>query len=106
MADSDNHRIQAFTANGEYIRQFGKKGNVKGELNDPRGIARDSNDTVYVSEWYNDRISIFTREGQFLRSFGTQGQEPGQFISPSGITISSNGHIYISDFSNDRVQKF
>ena len=106
VADTDNHRVQVFTANGEYIRQFGKKGSGEGELNEPTGIAIDTNDILYVSEWSNHRISIFTREGHFLRSFGSRGEGPGQFNCPSGITVSNNGVIYISDFNNDLVQVF
>ena len=100
----DNHRIQVFTANGEYISQFGKKGSGEGELNAPMGMAIDTNDLVYVSEWNNHRISIFTREGHFLRSFGSHGQGPGQFNNPTGITVSNNGVTYICDFNNQRVQ--
>ena len=105
MTNTENHRVQVFTANGEYIRQFGKKGNGEGELDTPLGITIDSNDIVYVSERGNHRISIFTREGQFLRSFGAKGEGPGQFNVPCEI-LSSNGFLYVSDIENDRVQVF
>ena len=86
--------------------QFGKRGSGKGQLKEPKGIAIDSNDIIYVSECGNNRISIFTREGQFLRLFGTCGQEPGQFNNPTRITISTNGALYVSDSENSRVQVF
>ena len=104
VADQNNHRIQVFTANGEYIRQFGKKGN-EGKFKKPTGVVIDSNDIVYVSERGNHRISIFTREGQFLRSFGTQGEGPGEFDGPREI-VSNNGFLYVSDGGNSRVQVF
>ena len=100
---SDSYSVQVFTAEGEYIRQFGNKGSGEGELNEPKGIAIDSNDIVYISEWKN-RISVFTCGGQFLRSFGSQGDKPGQFRDPTGIVVI-NGAIYVSD-DNDRVQVF
>ena len=88
------------------LDKFGKEGSGEGELNEPIGIAIDTTDILYVSEWNNCRISIFTREGHFLRSFGSRGEGPGQFKCPSGIIVSNNGVIYISDWNNDRVQVF
>ena len=99
VADSWNNTVQVFTADGEYIRQFEKRGSKK------NGIAIDSNDLVYVSDSDNT-ISIFTKEGHFLRSFGTEGKEPGQFNGPAGIYVSKNGVIYVCDGNNDRIQVF
>ena len=68
MADAGNHRIIRIHNKWRVyiIRQFGKKGKGKGELNGPKGIAIDSNDIVYVSECGNHRISIFTKEGEAI----------------------------------------
>ena len=41
VADSGNHYIQVFTAEGEYLRQFEKKGSDNGELNWPSNITID-----------------------------------------------------------------
>ena len=41
-----NHRIQVFTVDGVYLRQFGKKGKGEGELNEPVSIAIDSYNAV------------------------------------------------------------
>ncbi|CAI7992656.1 E3 ubiquitin-protein ligase TRIM71, partial [Geodia barretti] len=99
IADTLNHRVQVFTADGEYIRQFEKRGSGK------NGIAMDSSNIVYVSDSANN-ISVFTKEGHFLTSFGTQGNGPGQFNRPTGITISRNGVVYVCDCNNGRIQLF
>ena len=67
-----NHRIQVFTVDGVYLRQFGKKGKGEGELNEPVSIAIDSYNVVYVGEWKNNRISVFYY-GEFIKSFGRGG---------------------------------
>ena len=46
VADTENHRIQVFTADGDYLRQFGRKGKSRGELDQPKGIAINCNDIV------------------------------------------------------------
>ena len=106
VADSWNHCIQVFTAEGEYLRQFGKKGSGNGELNWPSSITIDSDNVVYVTEYWNHRVSVFTCEGKFLTSFGTKGSGPGQFSHPSGIVVDMNGVVYVSDTVYNGLQLF
>ena len=104
VADCSNHRIQVFIAEGEYLRQFGKKGSGNGELAFASSISIDSDDVVYVTEYDNHRVSMFTREGKFLTSFGTKGSGPGQFNVPTGVAVDKNGVVYVSDRGNSRLQ--
>ena len=96
--------MQVFTAEGKFLRKFGKKGSSDGELDFPSSVSIDSDDIVYVSESSNHRVSMFTSEGQFLRSFGTKGGGPGQFIIPHGIAVDKDGLVYVSDYNNNRIQ--
>ncbi len=56
MADSGNHRIQVFTAEGKFLRMFGREGAGSGELDWPHGVAVDASGFVYVSEYSNHRL--------------------------------------------------
>ena len=72
--DGGNHRIQVFTADGQFLRKFGNlKSNCNGELDWPASISIDSEDMVYVTEHNNHRVSVFTSEGKSVSSFGTEG---------------------------------
>ena len=107
IADSASHRIQVFTAEGEFLRTFGKKGEGNGELDWPSSISVDrNNNLVYVTERDNHRVSVFTSQGKFLTSFGAKGSGPGQFSGPRGITVDKNGVVYVSDGVNNRLQLF
>ena len=106
VTDTHNHQVQVFTAEGEFMRKFGKRGNGNGELYFPAGISIDSDNVVYIAEWSNHRVSVFTSEGRFLTSFGTEGSGPGQFKNPCGITVDKNGVVYVSDHNNNRLQLF
>ena len=106
VADGAGCCIQVFTAGGNFVRKFGKKGSGDGELNFPSSVSIDSDDIVYVTEFNNHRVSMFTSEGQFLRSFGTYGKGPGQFEHPSGITVDRDRLVYVSDYTNHRIQIF
>ena len=109
VADGAGYCIQVFTSEGKFLRKFGKKGSGGGgELNLPSSVSIDSDDIVYVTEYYinNHRVSMFTSEGQFLRSFGTKGEGPGQFYCPAGIVVDRDGLVYVCDTDNNRIQIF
>ena len=107
VTDTQSHHIQVFTAEGQFLRKFWKKGSGNGELNTPAGISIDSDNVVYVADCWNHRVSVFTSMGKFLTSFGTKGSEPGQFnLGPRGITVDKNGVVYVSDTDNNRLQIF
>ena len=61
----------------------------------PSGIAIDSDDVVYIADYYNHCVSVFTSKSAFLTSFGTKGNQKGQFIYPFGIAVDKDGFIYV-----------
>lgn len=59
-------RVAKFTAEGEYILQWGKRGNGPGEFELPHNLVIDAQGRVYVTDRDNQRIQIFDSEGKFL----------------------------------------
>ncbi|MEZ0395162.1 MAG: flippase activity-associated protein Agl23 [Anaerolineales bacterium] len=110
VADTWNHRIQVFTAEGVFITQWGQPG--FGQSSDPygywgpRGIAVDSLGRVYVVDTGNKRVLVYDENGAFLSTFGSGGTLAGQFNEPVGIAIDSAGQVYIADTWNQRIQIF
>ena len=88
MADTENQRIQVFTAEGKFLRMFGRCGRGKGELDTPISIAVHDG-LLYVGEGRNGRVSVFTLEGQFVTSFRSKGLGPGQVHWPCGLAVDS-----------------
>jgi tripartite motif-containing protein 2/3/tripartite motif-containing protein 71 len=76
---------------------FGRRGQGRGELVRPIGVAIDTSDMVYVSEWGNYHVSMFTSEGQFVMMFGRRGEGPGEFEVPRGLAVDSSGVVYVCD---------
>ncbi len=103
VADCGNHRIQVFTAEGEFLKFFKMRTDF-GEV--PGGISIDCNDLVYITEWDNHCVSVFTSQDQFVTSFGRIGEGAGEFNRPIGITVDRSGVVYVCDSDNDRVQVF
>ncbi len=95
---ANDHRIQVFTAEGKFLRMFGRHGHGRGELNWPFSITIDTSDRIYVGD-LNHRISVFTSEGHFITSFGgNKGEGPGEFKCPRGL---ASGVVFVCDSYNN-----
>ncbi len=46
VADNGNNRIQVFTAEGEFLKMFGRYGWGRGDLGSPVGVAVDASGMV------------------------------------------------------------
>lgn len=106
VADTNNNRIQKFTAAGVFLAQWGTYGPGNGQFDQPWAIAVDADDNVYVTEHNNHRVQRFSATGTFLTTWGTRGTGNGQFDSPFGIAVDGDGNVYVSEYGNSRVQKF
>ena len=114
VADSGNHRIQHFSADGTLIRAFGSFGDLAegtsplGKLNEPWGIAVSENGDVFVSDTWNHRIQKFSAEGKPIASWGIFGTQEitGALYGPRGITIDENGRVFVADTGNERILIF
>jgi sugar lactone lactonase YvrE len=85
-----NNRIVHFSADGRFIKAFGRKGSGPGELSEPHTIAMDSRGRLFVGDRENNRIQLFSQEGEFL-------DEWRQFGRPSGIFITPDDILYVAD---------
>jgi len=112
VVDTDNHRVQVFDSQGNFVRQWGSQGEADGQFKEPWGIAVDAEGNVYVADTWNHRIQVFDSNGKFLRKWGffatTGGElgEPGAFWGPRAIAIDAEGNLYVADTGNKRIQKF
>lgn len=106
ICDRENFRVQVFSLDGEYRRQwhchhavavYAGKGDDKnlyvaeqGPPNLQRGVANLGN-----------RVTVYTREGEVVTRIGNQhfGEHPDQFLWPHAVTVDSQGSIYVADVS-------
>ena len=105
VADSCNHRIQIFAADGKFLREFGRAGSKLGELSYPYDVAVDAAGNIFVCEFGNSRIQIFDANCKPVEIIGRAGGEPGQFNNPWAIALDLHGNLYVADALNHRLQK-
>ena len=61
VADFFNHRIQKFTADGQFLVAFGDHGSAPAQLDRPTDVAVEDEGNVYVVDFGNDRVQVFGR---------------------------------------------
>ena len=102
VADTGNHRIQIFLADGTHLRSFGSRGSQQGQFSCPRGKTFYNNNII-VSDTYNNRIQIFDDQGHYLDQFGEKGNLKHQLDWPSGLSIDSDGNIIVADINSIKI---
>jgi DNA-binding beta-propeller fold protein YncE len=102
----ENDRIQVFTPEGKWLRQWGGHGYEPGEFLRPRALAIDDRDRIYVADSTNHRIQVFDTQGNLLKIWGEKGDGPGQLSYPFDLAIGPDKCLYVVEFGNHRVQKF
>ena len=59
VADQFNHRIQVFTADGQFLGSWGKAGDAAGQFDRPSDVAFDDFGRVYIADFGNARVQVF-----------------------------------------------
>ena len=98
IADSNNHRVQVFSGNGEHLFMFSEK------MKEPAGICIFQN-KVFVTQLSGNCINMYELEGKLIKSVGSKGNGEAQFNRPFGLDVSDiNNNIYVCDLDNHRIQ--
>ena len=95
VCDRNNHRIQVFDQELNFMRSIGSYGKGKGKFDAPQDVEFDTAGNMYVAEFGNTRVQVMDRYGQFIRLFDEKGE--GKLGGPSGLHIADR-FLYVTDF--------
>ena len=109
VADRENSRLQVFTPDGDFLREWP-------DVARPCQVAFDADGRLYIAElgyrsgmWpgtsppspdaTGGRVSIFDPGGELIARWGggENPTAPGDFYAPHDITIDSRGDLYVSE---------
>ena len=123
IADADNGRIRRIDRSGTITTiagigdgHFGGDGGpaVGARLDEPTGLAVDSEANLYIADTANHRVRRIDRSGTISTVAGTgvgaYGGDGGQATeaqlhAPSDVALDSTGNVYIADTWNNRVRR-
>lgn len=109
VVDAANFRVQIFSPEGVYQREFGSIGRRPGEFSRPRELAVDKDFNVYVVDSAFGNFQIFDKEDRLLLDVGSRGgarDAPAKFSLPTGIAVDSDGRVYMVDMYFRKVDVF
>jgi sugar lactone lactonase YvrE len=87
-------RISKWTADGKFVKSFGKYGYGPLEFRGAHAMAFDSKGRLFIADRGNRRIQIVDQEGKLLDTWY-------QFSRISGIAISADDTLYAIDSESD-----
>ena len=100
VCDRDNHRIEVFDLDLNFIRSIGSRGKGRCEFDAPYDVKLDTAGNMYVAEWRNARVQVIDSSGHFIRFFGQEGK--GKLNTPSALHIVDK-YVYVSDWSGQCI---
>ncbi len=121
VTDTSNRTVRKITAAGVVTTFLGTAGSsgfsdgtgATARFGEPRGLAIDSADNLYIADYGTQTIRKATAAGVVTTLAGTA-PLPGstdatgaaaRFNSPSGVAVDSAGNVYVADAENDTIRK-
>lgn len=105
VLDDSNFRVQKFDSNGNYLTQWGTKGNEEGQFAEPSDIAIDQQNNIYIVDYLNRVVQKFDEDGNLLLRWGSSGNKDGEFEGIYSVAIDPAGNVLVAEESG-RIQKF
>jgi sugar lactone lactonase YvrE len=82
--------ISKFSADGTFLKSWGRPGGARGELRIPHGLAFDARGRLLVADRGNHRVQIFDQDGNYL-------DEYRRFGRPSDVFVDRDDRLYVID---------
>ena len=99
VGDRENYRVQIFDPNGKFLEQWTDVGS-------PWGLALSRDNSLFLTDGYNNRILKLTLEGKVLGHISSAGKTAGHVDYAHHIAVDSRDNVYVAEIKNWRVQKF
>ena len=108
ICDRDNHRLQIFDLNGNYIKNIGGFGGAIDQFDQPCDIWARSGLSIFVADCNNRRVQRYDKDFNFINSFISNpgDDERFQFREVLSVVYSPRGDMFILDHGEKKVIKF
>jgi DNA-binding beta-propeller fold protein YncE len=99
VADRLNFRIQVFTPDGQFLKQWPiKEGWVKDQVDMEPHLALDkAKQIIYVSDGRGKQVLVYDLNGSFIKSIAKDSNGNNLFNVPLGVTVDNDGNLFVVD---------
>ena len=125
ITDSNNHRIRKIDISTGEVTTFAGTGTTgvnqggfldgpgnTARFNNPKGIAIDANDNLYIADTGNNSIrkidpsgNVTTYAGSGVLGFVDGASDQARFRVPTGVEVDANGIVYVVDQNNHSIRR-
>jgi len=101
VADRGNARIQVFTPDGTFVRQWDT-------VDTPWGLSITADGKIFMGTGYPYTVAVYNLQGDLLAYWGhkVKGRPVGAFAQVHMLCADSQGNLYTAELAGHRVQKF
>ena len=96
------HTISVYNSSWDLVSSFGGYGYSDGYLRFPFAAIMSYNNTILVSDFYNDRISVFTTDGVFLYHLLTQSDG---IYYPTALSYYKP-YLWVVDYASNQLYRY
>ena len=106
VSDCNNHRIQVFTIDGQFLKIFGNFVNISYSLKRPYGICCSPDGHVLIVSRDTNCVLIFDKDGWFVSAIEGTYKGRQRFSDPIGVVMRNNGQIVVAGQGSQNLTVF
>jgi len=104
ISDSGNDRVQVFSPQGRFIRQFGSLGSQKGQFLAPGDVVVDGSGNLYVADDQSQTLAKFSPTGKVIWQIGGSSSSDQDLLGHfHPATIDAHGRLVMVNDDQHRV---
>lgn len=110
VADSGNHRLQAFSSDGIFLKEI--RSDTAGKLQNPVAISFDSLDALYVLDKDRAIVSHYSSLGEPLDVFGNRGESKilskpvSLMVTPDEVFVLDSNQVRVFSLKGQYIRSF
>jgi len=93
IADTGGSRALKLSPAGEIVFGYGAKGNARGQLAEPTGIAVNKDGVVFVADPTNKKLLVFKADGTLINEVAIEGASS---VNAPKLTANPDGTVFMS----------
>ena len=106
VSDTGNKRVVKFTAEGEFLQQWGGNGSETGQFRESVGVAVDQTGNAYIADTWNQRIQKFDANSNFVTQWPVVGWDGEGVTNKPYVAVDGSGNVYVTAPDYHWVVKF